>query len=511
VEARLHSYAATAAGLALAVALTWLFAHGHYSLPLLLIVALWYLLGDLRKVFVSSIFLLGLGPIVLLGPNTGWRPDEYLLPVLLARWLLWVSRHPQQRHPFRLGAPVAVYVLALWIAAAANAVAGFAISPHADPLHYLFTLAKPLQWVAWFFVAQQLLHEQRVQRWAVGAVAVAMLAVCVIGVAQYLDLWGMRQVVREIYPPVSTPGVSLPAFLLGDKRATSTFAQPNWFGSFIAASVPLVFALGALLRPAARLGLALLAVPTVSLALCYSGSRGGMLGTAFGLLVLSALRLSRRRSTAGPAVVVMLAAGAVLLAPYFAAPQQREYAMMAHRYPTSAGFVESALADPRLLGWRYYTGVFFRHPLFGDGMAETVDNQYLFVLVRYGLVSFIPFLFLLSRLLGTGWVAWKRHQAGTSEAIAAAALAGMLAVLANGISDAPLQTHRTMEIFWLLAAFAAVLAFPSPRSPETPEMAGEMPASLAPRRRGGGMGHSLEAHRLTERSSARPEGETADG
>lgn len=509
-----RSHAAIAAGLALAVALTWLLAHGRYRLPIILVVVVWYLFGDLRKVFISSLLLIGMSPIVLLSSAIGWRLDEYLLPVLLARWIMWVSRHPRERHPFRLGTPVAVYLLALWISAASNASAGLAASPHADALHYLFTLMKPLQWVAWFFIAQQLLHEQRVQRWAAGAVAVTLLTVCLIGVAQYLDIFGMRDVVRGIYPIVRQHGAIVPAYMLGEHRATSTFGQPNWFASFIAAGVPLIFVLGALLQPAMRLGLALLAVPAVFLALCYSGSRGGMFAATLGLLVFGALRFRRERSAAGFAVVAALIVTAISLAPYFAAPQQREYGMMAKRYPTSPGFIENILADPRLPAWRYFSGVFFRHPFFGDGAAEIVDNQYLFILVRYGLVGFIAFLVLLSQLLRTGWLAWRRHHGGAGEGIAAAVLAAIVAVLANGVSDAPLQTHRTMELFWLLAAFAVVLASrqaESRGSSETPSTAREMSRSSAPQRQRGGVCYSTEPDRLTERPRARPGGNTADG
>jgi O-antigen ligase len=466
LSAQLRGQAATAAGLALGVALAWLLAHGHYRLPLLLGILAWYLLGDLRRVFVSSILLIGLSPLIMLGPGDGWRPDEYLLLVLLGRWLLAVSRHSQQRHPFRLGAPVAVYVLALWIAAAA---AGPGNMSRTDALRYLFTLTKPLQWVLWLFLAEQFLHEPRVRRWTMGALAFTLLAVCLIGLVQYLDLGGMRATIANLYPSRSAAMASL-SEVLGARRATSTFGQPNWFASFIAASLPLAFVLGGMLRPAMRQALILTMVPAVFLALCYSGSRGGMLATATGLLVLGALRLGRARSFVGLTLVAALIVTAIVLAPSFAAPQQRAYSMLiAKRYPTSPGFVQNMLADPRLPAWRYFAAVFARRPVFGDGMAEAVDNQYLFILVRYGFAGFLPFLFLLFALVRTGWRAWRRSYAGPDESVAAAALAGMLAVLVNGITDSPLQTHRTMEIFWLLAAFATVLAHPRQTPSEEPE------------------------------------------
>jgi hypothetical protein len=436
-----------------------LLAQGRYRLPVILAVALWYLFGDLRKVFISSILLIGLSPIAELRPAIGWRVDEYLLPVLLARCIVWISSRRSERRPLWLAAPVAVYVTALWISSIATAPTGLEASPHLSARYYLFTLTKPVQLAAWFFIAQQLLRDQQVRRWAAAAVTVALLAVCFIGVGQYLDLWGMRQVISDIYPVQPGPGAILSAAALGERRATSTFAQPNWFASFIVAAVPFVLMLGALVRPAARLGLVVLSVPAVFFALCYSGSRGGMFATIFGLLALAALRLGRGRSVVASGAIPVLAVGAILLAPYFAAPQQREFGIMAKRYPTSPGFMENMLADPRLPAWRYFAEVFSRHPFFGDGAAEIVDNQYLFILARYGLVSFIPFLVLLGYLLRTGWLAWRRHRAGPGEVMAAAALAGMLAVLINGITDAPLQTHRTMELFWLQAAFAAVLAF----------------------------------------------------
>ncbi len=452
------SHAGIGAGILVSAILAWLFAHGHYRLPLLVGVTLWYVLGDLRKVFVSSIILIAVAPIIVVGQTTGWRADEYLLPVLLVRWVMWASRHSEGRHASKLATPVAIYILALWVSATASALSGSTVSPHADPLRYLFTLAKPLEWVAWFLVAQQFLHDPRVQRWSVTAAATALLAVCAIGIVQYLDIAGMRGIVREMYPPLTPPADQQLSLLLGEKRATSTFTQPNWFASFIAGGIPLLFALAASLRPAGRLGLLMIAAPVVSLGLCYSGSRGGMLAAAFGLAVLGALQLSRRRSTAGPIIVAMLAVAAILLAPRFASPQQRAYALTANRYPTSAWFVQSVLADPRLPGWLYYAGVFSTHPVFGDGAAETVDNQYLFVLARYGLVGFAAFVPLIVGLLRSGWIAWRRHPIGLGQEMAGAALAGMLAVLVNGMTDVPLQTHRTMELFWLLAALSAALA-----------------------------------------------------
>ncbi|MEQ8821415.1 MAG: hypothetical protein RLY93_14350 [Sumerlaeia bacterium] len=236
-----------------------------------------------------------------------------------------------------------------------------------------------------------------------------------------------------------------------ERRASTTFGNPNVFAGFLAAVLP--FALGLawaawLRRKRASAGGWLAAAAVIAVGVLLSGSRGGLLAAGLaGVLLVLLLLPARMRWIAVAGGVVALAAGLLLLGAdrlgASSTVQQRLY------YWRIGGAI---WGDGGVLigaGPGAYAALYpqFRMP----GAQETAfaHNWLVHWGSEIGLVGVALFGLWVGPLLAAG-ERWRRQFAPAERALAAAFLASVLALLAHGLVEFTLSIREMMILFAIL-------------------------------------------------------------
>ncbi|MGH9878740.1 MAG: O-antigen ligase family protein, partial [Nitrososphaerales archaeon] len=186
-------------------------------------------------------------------------------------------------------------------------------------------------------------------------------------------------------------------------------SNPDGFGIIVVLGIPVAFYLAASANTTRMSGLLKLVnyayIPAAFVGLVLSGTRtaliGALPGMAFGLAVLTRLRLSAR-----VAALLLLTSAAFILLPYV--QELRSFQRLGTTY---AELTEGTLNN-RINNWREGLVTFTQHPLLGIGgnqylsqnsLGKLAHNSFLSVLVELGLIGFALFGSILTYAVISAW------------------------------------------------------------------------------------------------------------
>lgn len=394
-----------------------------FLIALLLGIALFFG-GDgvlsLRRVLVPLLVVAILFPYIRLPAGIPDVRPEFIL--VLVAWGLLLLGQLATSHPIRIRR-LPTYKWFFLFALCILISTTYAALAKGQPVIWrdFWELAKLLQYFLIFTLVASLgISSANMKRYYKLALVVLLLS-ALFGFAQYVDLAGVNTIVSPYYAPTQMRG------LLVHGRVTGTTPNPNEFGALMVLASSLALAGGLFLQ---ERGLRLLSwgtLPIFGLALVLTLSR-----TALVSLVLSAvtvlflfLRHKGLKHKLRRVVALALFGCIVGLAVLPVVPEKAFF-----RFGQLAAFTEASSWQGRVENWKTHFALWKESPLLGWGsgkatMGTIVDNEWLLLLRRYGVVGLVIFLGLYGSLfLGLSRI--RRIDSESSVTALAVALQGTL-------------------------------------------------------------------------------------
>jgi O-antigen ligase len=239
-------------------------------------------------------------------------------------------------------------------------------------------------------------------------ITIALLAggAFLLSVAQYFDFLGLNLSMARIYAPESLVFGNLDQLLAGasNRRVSGTLGNPNWWGWWILTLAIFTYCWGS----SGRISRVVPLLAALSVALLLTGSRTSLVSLLVGLGAATAAMSSRR---AGGQRSTRKAAGAVVLLVMLGSGWFAMQTLYEAQERFSVRRLDSLFERFRV--WERGAEVFAEHPILGTGprkgdllrdspdarRVSFVDNAYLAVLARFGMVGltlYLGFLALVS-------------------------------------------------------------------------------------------------------------------
>lgn len=217
---------------------------------------------------------------------------------------------------------------------------------------------------------------------------VVLLLSALFGFLQYINLAGVNQVVSPYYAPTQMRG------LLVHRRITGTTPNPNEFGALMVLASSLALS-GALFFQERRLRMLCWgALPVFGLALALTLSRSALVALFLAGMTVLFLFLKQKglkyRFRRVVTLVLLGCLAGVLVFQFL--PEKALF-----RYAQLSAFSEATSWQGRVANWETHFAIWMESPWLGWGpgkatMGTIVDNEYLLVLRRYGIVGLTIFL-----------------------------------------------------------------------------------------------------------------------
>ena len=206
----------------------------------------------------------------------------------------------------------------------------------------------------------------------------------IIGFLEYYSIFSFDKMVAPLYANTQLDTVNL--------RMLGTYGNPNSFGATLTigcltAGILFLFSRKILLRISYLIALGIL-----TWGLVLTGSRTAVVTLAAALFLLLVINRKRLHLSWFAIITTVLFVLAIFSAALHFLSQK-----IVTRYQSGVNLTEDQSFLMRLLVWKYNLMAFLNSPVFGWGpakyvMSTLVDNEYILMLRRYGVVGFIPYI-----------------------------------------------------------------------------------------------------------------------
>lgn len=342
--------------------------------------------------------------------------------IVLVAWGLLLLGHLAARHPIRLRHfPTYKWFLLLGVCILVSMA--YAALAKGQPVIWrdFWDLFKPFLYLLTFALVANLRISAPSMKHYYKFSLIILLLSALFGFAQYIDLAGINTVISPYYAPTQMEG------LLAHGRITGTTPNPNEFGALMILAISLALSGGLFLREKKLQVLSWATLPFFGLALTLTLSRSSLISAVLAATVIIAMFLKQRglKRKFRRVIGLVLFACVVSLVVLPIIPEKVFF-----RYSQLAHFTEASSWQERVELWRTNFPLWIESPLLGWGvgkatMGTIVDNEWLLLLRRYGVVGVVVFLGLYGSLfLGLSCI--RRFSSEPSVVALSAALQGTL-------------------------------------------------------------------------------------
>ena len=376
-------------------------------------------------------------------------PDIYLgFAAILAIAGVWTLRVAVAGGGMAYTSPVVYWILAfaacIGMSLLAAAIAGRAVSARD-----ITELVRPFLYLGILVVAMNAKLSasslQRLYRLLLGFLVVSAL----FGLAQYFNIADVNQTVSPVYAPTQMLG------LLRNRRITGTTGNPNEFGALMVLASCLALSWGLFARRLRQRALSGLLLVLFTLAMLLTSSRAALIvwAVSIGLILLVLYPRWRGAGRALPAVLLIVG---VAVAMGFLLPDE-----LFARASSLRDLAQDSSWQVRLLKWREAVDSWRFSPLLGWGPAErtmvsTVDNEWILVLRRYGLIGLIGFTGMGLSLFASVWTRPPRKREHHPQlALSVALQAALIGYAVYMIPSSVYHSLQLMPILLLLVGLCA--------------------------------------------------------
>ena len=318
-------------------------------------------------------------------------PDVRLeLIIVLIAWFFLLLGHLATNHPLRLRANPMYKWFALFGLTILFSITYATLIKGYYPIGRDFwELAKLLEYFLIFaLVASLRISPTDMKRYYKIALILFVFS-AFFGFAQYLNLGNINALVSPYYAPTQMQG------LLLNGRITGTTSNPNEFGVLMVLASSLALSGGLFFREQRLRLFAWICLAVFSFAIILTLSRSALIAlavaTGFILLFKYPLTVGVRRSLRRSLIVIPLLVVIVLIAVQLAPVK------FFSRASQLQDILSSTSWQARLVNWQDDFALWTESPVFGWGpgkatMTTVVDNEWLLLLRRYGLVGTMIFV-----------------------------------------------------------------------------------------------------------------------
>ena len=303
-------------------------------------------------------------------------------------------------------------------------------------------------WLVYVLAANwRTIGEDSLKRLGLVALAATYLIV-LFGFAQLYNWAGVNTWLTPYY----TAPIQMAGLIGGLHRTVGTFGNPNVWGFFM--MMVLTFQVAWIYHQTldfrswklyAQLGIAFIGL----MALFMTLSRAAVLNMGVVLVYLSLSKLFRERWNT-KAVVITFLMLALTIGAIFASPQSFLY-----RMAEGAHFTSSTSVAGRIEQWGTAWELIMQSPIFGWGTAKgflttIVDNEYILIWRRYGLIGLVIFCTLWLHFARYAYQLMRRAQEPVLKTIGQAAFAISVGVFIFDLSSGIFYNLQVMPVYLLM-------------------------------------------------------------
>jgi hypothetical protein len=315
----------------------------------------------------------------------------------------------------------------------------------------IFNLAAPVQYVLLFWIFSYLPENDAQRRGLVQFMLMCASLLSIVGLLQVSGIGGVQTFLERWYPGNQTND----AAELG--RVTTLFGAWNATGTYLMIVVLLIIGLLAIRHGRLAKINMYIALALCSMCLLASGSFAGMGGLVAGVVLLK--WLDRRGVRALVNLGLMLMVGVLILSPIIA--QRLEYQFGEANSSTGSGILPQTFAYRLYLWQTYYIPALLRsNPWFGLYPTmeritwQWAESQYIFLLMRSGIVSLVAHLIWVAIMCG--WLWGKRHIAtGQTKILVLVTLISLILLSIMGATNEVFTLSGAIDYIWIFLGLIA--------------------------------------------------------
>lgn len=241
-------------------------------------------------------------------------------------------------------------------------------------------------------IANQRIDYSELNRYFVLILLVFALSV-ILGFLQYLNIPIINKTITPYYTPTQLTGV------LVSKRVTGTMPNPNEFGALMALAISLALSGILVIRKKNIKVLCLTLFPVYGLGLILSQSRSALMSTALSCAVIVFLFLGQERLKRKFSRILAIALIVLIIMAFFIKVLPTE---MFSRFSELSEYNALLSWQNRVMSYKINISIWLESPWFGWGPRKLdqgmIDNEWLLILRRYGVLGFTVFLCLCTSL-----------------------------------------------------------------------------------------------------------------
>lgn len=267
-----------------------------------------------------------------------------------------------------------------------------------------------------------------------------LLVSAIFGFAQYSNFADVNRVISPIFAPTQMEG------LLRNRRITGTSGNPNEFGALMVLASCLALSWGLFAVRFRRKVVSGLLLSVFGLAMLLTSSRSALIVwvVSIGLLLFVLYPRAQGVARVLPAALLVLA---VATAVGLLLPEE-----VFARVFLLRDLATDSSWQVRLLKWREAISAWTSSPLLGLGPAEetmvsTVDNEWILVLRRYGLVGLLVFIGMWRSLFASITPGYAKKRQPTQAALAVALQA---TIIGYAIYMVPASAYHSLQLMPIL-------------------------------------------------------------
>jgi O-antigen ligase len=383
------------------------------------------------EIVVGSVAGISIGKPAVKADVLVLRIEDLILTVVTFAWLARTAMFKELGMIRRtsLNMPMVTYIVAMVLATLVGVFFGTV-----RPLKGFFYTLKYVEYYVVFFMTVNYIHEERQLKRLLGTAFTTCAISAIMGI------------------------LKIPAGERLGAPFEGQYGEPNTFGGYLVFMLALVLGCALAARePMPALGWLAFA-GLITLPLLFTLSRSSWLAAVPMLLTLAALSARRLLLMAGLGILVLLAPLSLpkLVIDRYNYTLNEKVDRGDYRIGTSR--LDSS-TSARLDSWKAATAAWAERPFTGYGVGGFgfIDAQYFRVLVEGGLLGLSAFIWLLWRLVHSGWTALNALKGSRYAGLPLGYLAGLVAMIIHAVGANTFVIVRIMEPFWFLTGIITIL------------------------------------------------------
>lgn len=302
--------------------------------------------------------------------------------------------------------------------------------------------------IASYFLIVNLIKTKYLQRKILG-LSLVSFAIC--------SLYGIYQ---NFFAPPDTTWTDEEMFTDIATRVVSTFENPNVFGEYLIMLIPVAFAFALISKRFSQRTLSV-AVLAVSLAaLIYTWSRGAWIGCIGSLIIFFVIVTKYSLGTycigllSVPLMIPFLPSSIIDRFTSIGNMTDSSTSYRVFIWEASANMIKDNFIAGIGIGTEAFQTVYSEYALAGIERAPHSHNLYLQLLVELGVLGFAVFLITIFLFYSKVFSFLKISEDRESKLIIGAVACGLLAILAQGLTDYVWYNYRVFAFFWMMLGIA---------------------------------------------------------